>query len=290
MGTTIEVVLHREAAFDGAAAVRTIFEEWEGTLSRFRPESDLSRLNRQTGRLVAVSPLLGRVLGAALDAAQATDGLYDPTLLPHIVRLGYDRSFELLPPLNPSGTYAPRPGGGWRAVYLDSERLHVTMPAGVQVDLGGIAKGMAVDAALEHLREIGIGNALVNAGGDLAVLGAPPGLDAWPIAVAARTVPLRCGAMATSGTARRRWRQGTQLRHHILDPRTGLPSINGVWSVSVAAARCMQAEVATKTAFILGPEAGAGFLLSRGLAGMFVMESGEERTVGSWPARMEAGR
>jgi thiamine biosynthesis lipoprotein len=92
--------------------------------------------------------------------------------------------------------------------------------------------------------------------------------------------------MATSGVARRRWHQGTQVRHHLLDPRTGLPALNGLWSVSVVAARCIQAEVAAKVAFILGSEAGAEFLRARGLAGMLVLESGEAHTVGAWPAPM----
>jgi thiamine biosynthesis lipoprotein len=149
---------------------------------------------------------------------------------------------------------------------------------------------MAVDAALAVLREHDAIPALVSAGGDLAVAGLPPGGDTWPIAITGLdrhwTVPLRAGAIATSGLARRRWQQGGQLRHHLVDPRTSLPADSDLWSVSVAAARCVQAEVAAKAAFILGPAAGAAFINQQRLAGLLVTTTGEAVTVGSWPALM----
>jgi thiamine biosynthesis lipoprotein len=162
----------------------------------------------------------------------------------------------------------------------------VTLPAGVGVDLGGIGKGMAVDAAVERLRAAGVAVAMVNAGGDLRVLGSPPGAGAWPVAIdgpsGAVTVPLARGALATSGIGRRRWRQGGVERHHLLDPRTGQPAWTGLWSVTVAAATCARAEVAAKTAFILGARAGAGFLAGKGLAGLLATESGAWQTAGPW--------
>ncbi len=146
---------------------------------------------------------------------------------------------------------------------------------------------MAVDAALAGLRRLGIDAALVNAGGDLAVCGLPPGADAWPIVVAGQesshTLPLHHGAVATSGVARRRWRQGREERHHLLDPRTGAPARSGLWSATVVAARCAQAEVAAKAAFVLGPVAGAEFLRTRGLAGLLIGDDGACRRVGAWP-------
>src|SRR5439155_22588655 len=132
--------------------------------------------------------------------------------------------------------------------------------AGVGLDLGGIAKGMAVDAALARLRALGVDAALVNAGGDLAVHGRLPGGTAWPVVVQGRRAPqtvlLERGALATSGIARRRWQQGQQSRHHLLDPRTGLPAQSGLLSITVVAARCVQAEVAATAAFVLGPQEG----------------------------------
>ena len=288
MGTTISLLLPAPRASAGTAAVQALFAHWEHTLSRFRPTSELSALNARAGDPVTVSPLLYTVVDAALEAARATEGLFDPTMLRQLVVLGYDRSFETLPRRLPGTLSVAGPGGGWRAIRLDPMQRRVTLPRGVGLDLGGIAKGMAVDAALAALQTVGIDAALVNAGGDLAVLGRPLSGESWPIAVPTRagtqTVTLQHGALATSGVARRRWRQGEQEHHHLLDPRTGEPAQSGLWSVSVGAATCAQAEVAATVACVLGLEAGAAFLHAHGLAGLLIHESGAWQTVGGWPA------
>ncbi len=295
MGTSVTLALPERDAERGAELARMLFAQWEDALSRFRPESELSRLNARAGEYVEVSPLFAHVLETALRAARATDGIYDPTLCGQLVAVGYSASFELLPAEQP-GTTVPLalwPGGGWRSIAYDSSSRRVMLPSGVGLDFGGIAKGMAVDATVERLREVGIPAALVNAGGDLAVLGLPPGatsggdVDAWPIAVPGRetwaTLPLARGALATSGVARRHWRQGGVARHHLLDPRTGAPAMTGLWSVTVAASRCSQAEVAAKATFILGPTEGARFLRARSLAGLLVYDDGRCESVGAWP-------
>jgi thiamine biosynthesis lipoprotein len=293
MGTTITVVLPEAHAQTGTAAVRALFDEWERCLSRFQPESELSRLNQRAGHATSVSALLFTVLTTALAAAHATNGLYDPALLHTLTRLGYDRTFEALPVVGrepPADAPPPAPPGGWRAIEVDRAARRVTLPAGVGLDFGGIAKGMAVDASLARLRGLGVECALVNAGGDLAVVGQPPGLDAWPIAVEGRdarwTVPLRHGALATSGIARRHWRQGLHERHHLLDPRTGAPAASALWSVTVAADRCEQAEVAAKVAFLLGPERGPAFLRTHQIAGLLVAADGGWTAVDPWPAHL----
>ena len=289
MGTTVTALLPERCEHDGGEAVRELFAEWERSLSRFKPESELSRLNARAGEPVSASRLLYSVLETALKAADASQGIYDPTLLTQIVALGYSVSFDTLPAdvVPPSQSAIPLPGGGWRAIVLDPVTRTVTLPHGIGLDFGGIAKGMAVDAALERLRQLGCAHALINAGGDLAVLGLPPLADAWPIAAPLRDewqiVPLARGALATSGVARRRWRQGGVERHHLLDPRTGQPASGGLWSVSVAAATCAQAEIAAKVAFILGPEAGARFLGRQHLAGLLVREDSRRISVGDWP-------
>jgi FAD:protein FMN transferase len=291
MGTTVSVLLPERQAEAGSAAVRDLFVHWEGTLSRFQPESELASLNQHAGQPVAVSPLLYEVIVTALTAAQATEGLYDPTLLRHLVAVGYDRSFATLPPWVPAAAGLPGPGGGWRRIAVDHRHRRVTLPAGVGLDLGGIAKGMAVDAAVSCLRTLGADAALVNAGGDLAVHGCLPGGTAWPVMVEGRAAPqvvlLQRGALATSGIARRHWQQGQQGRHHLLDPRSGLPAQSGLWAVTVVAARCVQAEVAATVAFVLGPEEGARFLQERGLAGWLAHQDGSGQAVGAWPAPVE---
>ena len=292
MGTTISLLLPENQAELGVQIVRTLFTEWEQTLSRFLPESELSRLNRQAGIPTAVSDLLYHVLATALTAAQATRGLYDPTMLDQLVQMGYDRSFDDLPAVRSAFLFPGEPGGGWRGIRVNPLSQYVTLPVGIKLDFGGIAKGMAVDAALENLRLSGVHAALVNAGGDLAVLGLPPTAEHWQLAVPGRerfwTIPLRQGAVATSGIAHRHWWQGQTLRHHLLDPRTGLPAQSDLWSVTVVADRCEQAEVAAKVAFILGSKPGADFLRRHRIAGLLVREDGTWETVEPWPARAEA--
>lgn len=290
MGTTISMLLPESQAEPGVQIVRALFSEWEQALSRFLPESELSQLNQQAGTTVAVSDLLYTVLATALTAARATGGVYDPALLDQLVQLGYDRTFDDLPAVRFDPIIPGEPGGRWRGIKVDPIRRHVTLPIGIKLDFGGIAKGMAVDAALEDLRESGVSAAMVNAGGDLAVLGLPPAAENWPVAVPGRvqfwTIPLHHGAVATSGIAHRRWWQGQTMRHHLLDPRTGLPAQSDLWSVTVVADRCEQAEVAAKVAFILGSKAGADFLLKHRIAGLLVCEDGTWETVEPWPTHI----
>jgi thiamine biosynthesis lipoprotein len=164
----------------------------------------------------------------------------------------------------------------------------VTLPEGAGLDFGGIAKGMAVDAALGQLRSLGLAPALVNAGGDLAVAGQPPGQPDWSIAVPGRdrhwTIPLREGAVATSTITRRTWRQGDVVRHHLIDPTSGEPAQSDLLSVTAVAPTCCQAEVAAKVALILGAEQGTQFLAQNGLAGLLIPVAGTFCAAGPWPA------
>jgi thiamine biosynthesis lipoprotein len=289
MGTSIHVLLPGECN-DAIVLVRDLFADWEATLSRFRPESELSRLNERPGERVSVGSLLFRVVSAAIEAARATHGLFDPTLLRQLVRIGYERSFDEMP-VRASPAVAPAERGGrWSWIELDARERTIRLPEGCAIDLGGIAKGMAVDAALDLLGGNGVSAALVSAGGDLAVSGLPPDTGPWPVLVgddpARQVLPLVRGALATSGVSRRSWSQGELRRHHILDPRTGESAESGLREVTVAARTCRVAEVAATTAFVLGPRAGANFLWRNGLAARLTRDDSTHVVVGSWPAPM----
>ena len=231
MGSDVHLLVPERRARDCADAVEALFAEWEDVLSRFRPESELSRLNDRAGAPVHVGPILLGAVEASLEAARATGGLFDPTLRHELVRMGYDRSFEEIGDRAAAAAGRPRGGGAWRRIVVDSSAGSVTLPEGSGLDLGGIAKGMAVDASLELLAALGADAALVCAGGDLAVRGLPPGRRAWGVLVGddpdGPVVPLVRGALATSGTARRRWKQGPVERHHLVDPETGEPADRG---------------------------------------------------------------
>ena len=290
MGTTISLLLPENQVEQGTRMVCDLFAEWEQALSRFIPDSELSRLNQAAGKPVLVSDLLYSVLSSALSAARATGGVYDPAMLDQLEKIGYDRTFDDIREGDFDPVIPGEPGGRWRGIKVNPIYREVTLPAGIKLDFGGIAKGMAVDAALERLGENGVSPALVNAGGDLAVLGVPPNEDMWFIAVPGQerywSLPLHHGAVATSGIAHRHWRQGNILRHHLLDPRTGLPAQSDLWSVTVVADRCEQAEVAAKVAFILGSREGAEFLHKYHIAGLLVREDGTWDAVEPWPVHI----
>lgn len=286
MGTTLDVVVPASEA-DAGPVVKALFDDWDRRFSRFCTDSELSRVNAAAGRPVEVSAGFITVTRAAISAAQATDGLFDPTLGARMIALGYDRTFVELPS-DAVATRMPAPwvADAWRSIEVDPGAGTVRVPSGARLDFGGIAKGMAVDAALDLLVDRGIEPVAVDAGGDLAVLGTPPGLDGWLIALpdadGAATVRIAAGALATSSTMRRRWRVGGDGRHHLLDPRTGDPAASGIRSATVLAPTCRVAEVAAKVALLLGREAGKDFLEIRGLSGVLVGEDGAALPVGRW--------
>lgn len=287
MGTEVQVLLPNEHG-EAITPVRELFADWEATLSRFLADSELSRLNTRAGEPVAVSPLLFEVVSESVDAASATEGAFDPTLLRQLVRIGYSRPFEQMPRLvEPVEGLSVR-GGGWRSIAFDPHSRTITLPAGCELDFGGIAKGMAVDAALRLVARRGVEPALVSAGGDLSVRGLPAGMRAWPVLVgegpAAQVVTLVRGALATSGVARRSWLQGDARRHHLVDPTTGESAESDLREVTVAAENCKTAEVAATASFVLGSRLGSDLLSRYRLAGRLTYRDGTQRTVGAWPS------
>ena len=201
------------------------------------------------------------------------------------MRLGYDRTFADLPADASPARRLPFVGGQWHGIRLDSERRRILLPPGAALDVGGIAKGMAVDAALDRLeRELGIGTALVDAGGDLAVRGLPPGTAGLarrdrghdvlcrPPARRARNLGLVAPTLAPG-----RGRAPSSDR-----PPDGRARGSGLSSVTVAAATCRQAEVGATAVFVLGATDGTALLERHGLAGLLVGSS-EVETVGRWP-------
>jgi len=236
-------------------AIRRLFMDWERVFSRFRPDSELNRVNRDPSPVVVLSRPFAFALRVALEAAEATDGLVDPTLGAAIEAAGYDRDFSLLAEdVRPPGPAVP----GRRDSVRLSGRL-LSRPPGVALDLNGVVKALAVDSALELIA----GDGLVAAGGDLAARGgADVGL---PVAGALHLI---AGGVATSGTTKRRWRRGGELQHHLIDPASGRPARSRWDEVTVTADSCLAADVAAKAAFLISDD-GPGWLDDRGLPGRF---------------------
>ena len=253
-------------------AVERLFRERDQVFSRFKAGSELNRVNRSAGRLVAASPLFADTLAVALDVARQTDGLVDPTLGAALEAAGYNRDLGSLGPVSrPPGE--PRPGL-WRSVLLIGRRVGI--PRHVRLDLNGVVKSLAVDDALRILS----GGGFVSAGGDIAVsrettVSLPDG----------ETVLLQRGALATSGRTKRRWLRAGEVQHHLIDPRTGAPAAT-VWEqVTACGASCLAADVAAKAGFLLG-EAGARWLDRRAIPARFLAEDGQATTNESWRRSM----
>lgn len=278
--------------------VPTWFSIWERHLSRFLPTSELSRLNHAAGASVVVSTVLWGVLQVACGAAEQSAGLVTPTLLPALEAAGYDRDFAQLsePPARPDlqtrGADVPHLEA-WRSITLDAGTHSVTLPRGVRLDLGGVAKGWAADTAMRRLQ--GSGPALVDAGGDVAISGPRADGSPWPIAVAnpeddqqpLDLLMVGRGGIATSGRDHRRWRQHGCWQHHLFDPRTGRPAQTDLLTVTVVAPTVMAAEMAAKTVLVLGSAAGLAWIEARpAFAALLVAENGRvQRSARLWPYR-----
>lgn len=266
MGTEVDCLLEADGpGTGGTAAFRAVereFRRLESLLSRFRDDSELSALNRE-GSIIAGADLL-RVTQLALAARRRTGGRFDPTVLDALAAAGYDRTFAELPAEAPASRCAAQRCGG--IVEVDEHTRRIELEPGVRLDLGGIAKGDAVERACDLLARAG--PCLVNAGGDLAVRGKPRG-GPWTVAVPTpggeHTTELTSGAIATSGRDRRRWRRGGQERHHLIDPATGASSRSDLLRVTVLAPTAVEAEVLATSLFLAGERAAAAEANAHGI-------------------------
>lgn len=273
-------------------------ERVEAACSRFSPASDLSRANAAAGSPVEVSQELLSAFQAAAGMAMVTDGLYDPAVGTAVIEAGYDRTFEAVVVDGPGPRGPGQPGGGWRQVEVDAQASTITVPEGYRLDLGGSAKGWAVDVFLEGLRnsvlaEYPDAGVCLSAGGDIAVAGVSPA-GGWPVVISERLdrsvatnegyIRLTRGAIATSGATARSWSDGHLPGHHIIDPRTGAPGTSRWALVSIFADTCLVADTVATAVWLLDGDAPER-LDSWGLGARLVDRDGRETLVGdlgSW--------
>ena len=271
MGTTVNLWATGDQHEVGRAfaAARSFVGSFERALTRFNASSELSRLNAARETRVSVSPLLARLVDTAVKAAESTDGLVDPTLLPELIEAGYERSLVGVKPATldcQALDFHPAqadPARRWRLIEVDRERSVVSRPPGVAIDSGGVGKGLAADMVESLLtRMLGRGaEAIVDCGGDLRSAELPEGrfhkiavespyLDAGEL-----TLTSSGGGVATSGIDRRVWKSGDgQLAHHLIDPSTGRPAWTGLVSVTAVGRDAVEAETLAKQALLSGPE------------------------------------
>jgi FAD:protein FMN transferase len=301
LGTSVVLLVDDPDALATARAiVAQELRAIDRACSRFRPDSDLQRVNAGAGRFVSVDPLLIEAVQVALRAAVLTDGDVDPTLGNALILAGYDRDWSLLerPADESESKYAPRPAitarvtPGWQAIELDRERSAIRVPTGVRLDLGATAKAWVADRAAAAVHGATGADSLIGLGGDIATAGAAPE-GGWRVYVTddhrrvpgeqGQTISIRSGGIATSSTTARRWRHEGRTQHHIIDPATGAPVAPSWRTVSVAAETCLDANIASTAALIRADTAPA-WLKQLGLPARLVGNDGAVRLVGDWPA------
>jgi thiamine biosynthesis lipoprotein ApbE len=297
LGTTVVLCVTESQALEQArASVECELAAIDIACSRFRPDSELSRLNTSPGRWARVSPLLVEAMQLALAAARLTNGDVDPTLGRSLELCGYDRDWRLLP--GPCGKPDPpavqmHSRSGWQALELDAANAMVHVPRGVSLDLGATAKAWAADRAAQAAFSTTQSGVLLSLGGDVAAVGPAP-RHGWQIHVTddhrsdlsapGQTVAIRSGGLASSSTTVRRWSYGGRTMHHLIDPRTGVPARSPWRTASVAAADCAQANIAATAALLRGHSAPA-WLEELRLPARLVANDGRSITIGAWPVQ-----
>lgn len=288
-----------EAIGRACAAVRREVREIDRACSRFRADSELSRVNAAAGDRVQVGALFGAALDVALRAAELTGGEVDPTCGAALPAWGYDRDFGQLRAGGVTVTVAgPVAAPGWRAVEWDRERRVVRIPAGSRLDFGATAKALAADRAARSASAAAGCGVLVSLSGDVSVCGRPPE-GGWQVRVTddhrsgvrapGQSVALTGGGLATSSTSVRRWWAGGAELHHLVEARTGRCAVSCWRTVSVAAASCVDANIAS-TAGLLRGEGAAGWLAVLRLPARLVRHDGSVVAVGGWPGESVGGR
>jgi len=275
MGTVVSVEIaglpreRREEIFNPLWAEA---ERLEALFSRYQPESELNRINRSAGLgEVKASPEMVEVLILAGEASELSGGAFDATVAPLMEIWGFFPQREGAVP-GPEEIEATRRRVDWRAVEVGRDKgvVNLTRP-GVEIDLGGIAKGYIVDRLIDFLKGRGVTDALVNAGGDIYCLGQRPGGGPWRIGVedpdrpgqAVKTLELSDIAVATSGDYQNYFIHDLRRYGHIMDPRTGRPAESPVEAVTVIAPNCALADALATAVFVLGEEEGLKMIEGR---------------------------
>lgn len=296
IGTNATVVVLDPSCADRAESLlRKDIAAIDLACSRFRPDSEIEYVYAHSGRAIEISSLLFEALEVAVAVAEKTHGAVDPTVGNAMTALGYDRDIDQIKdPPRPSPE-ALGPVVGYGHIHLDARTRTVRIPRGVRLDLGSSAKALIADrSAARVANQLGTG-VLVSVGGDVAVAGPAP-LGGWPIGIAVdssaperevdQVVAIRQGGLASSSTAVRTWKVGTESVHHIIDPSTGYCAPTYWKLVSATGASCVDAN-ALSTAAIVWADQALDHLRSFDQALRLVRHDGLIFTLGGWPAAGE---
>ncbi len=263
-----------EAIDSALERVHVLEERW----SRFRPMSDISRLNTSPEMPLTVSADTILLIKLMQEGHQLSGGRFDPSILPALVDAGYYASINDQGAVTLLPADAASAGSRMGAILIDETHSTVQFPRGVALDPGGIGKGLAADLVVAELLAAGAESAMVSIGGDLAVGGTTPDGRGWPVQITdphhAKKMLLEfcvsAGGVATSSSRTRTWCSNGETRHHTIDPSTNISATTDIASVTVAAGSGAEAEVHATSTLVLGSEDGLDYLESRSLHGVIV--------------------
>jgi thiamine biosynthesis lipoprotein len=294
-GMNTDILLAAEEQADDIAAgfekAQLFIQAGESRFTRFSEDSELSTLNRSAGKHFRASPELFSVVGLAWRFFHLTHGLFDPSILSELKRLGYNRSMDLLRTQDPAPLFESllvSERSSFSEMELDELNHTILLPPGMAIDLGGIAKGWIAEQAANILSRYTTA-CVVDAGGDMFMVGLPDGLDRWPVELEDPLQPdhtlvsfeIGPGGLATSTVTKRTWNQAGIHRHHIIDPRTHEPAVSDWISVTVSAKHAYEAEVFAKALLIAGPHEAEDITDNSGLKLSYLAIDQEKRIWGN---------
>ena len=289
MGTTVRVLLPDEdSVMVDFVTARML--HLETLWSRFIESSDISALAQANGRSVPVADETITLVEHLVNAYIATDGLFDPTILPSLIAAGYSKSRvdDLA-----SISVAPEFAGTVEDIEIDARANEITLPAGMSLDAGGLGKGLAADLVTQDLLDMGVQGASLSVGGDVALVGTPDDGENWVVNIGAphnydeviATVRVRGGGVATSTLAARTWDINGQHRHHVIDPRTRKPvaiTPGSTLQATVIAGSAAWAEAFATALTVCDAGTAASLVARHNLAALLVLHDGSMHELGTW--------
>jgi thiamine biosynthesis lipoprotein len=252
------------------AELEKIIIDFEGSFSRFILTSELNLFNQSSGSFWASTELIN-ILLSARNFYHTTKGIFNPSILPDLERVGYDKSFNLIEPNNDKKVLSQEyKKNDFDLVSIDVANNLISKPANLKIDLGGIGKGYIVDLLIKKIESRGYANFWISAGGDIYLSGLTENKEPYQIGIQnplkldediASLVVLDAKlAVATSGITKRKWKREGKTYNHIIDPRTGTSVANDLLAVTVISDLAIKTDVFAKTVLILGKEAGLEFI------------------------------
>ncbi|QCJ43795.1 FAD:protein FMN transferase [Bacillus sp. S3] len=277
MSTIVQISISHELYANDLMPIYKQFSMIEDTCSRFRADSELSRMNQQVGKEVPVSSEMFSILTKAYQFYLETDGVFNPSVLDALENNGYEKSIEFIRdreielPTRSSVAFHTQP-------YTLNEELQ-TVSLHSKIDLGGIAKCWVIDQSAQLLNKIGYG--FINVGGDIRIFGNLPrplniGIeDPFGKTNMISSIKVENGAVATSTSMKRKWRVNGEWKHHLIDTRTGNPSESTIVSSTITAPTALEADVWAKTILFLGEKDGPEWIKEKGTHAVLINKYGD---------------